>query len=240
MPTRPGFPGFPSEALDFFRKLERNNRREWFQPRKAEFEEHVRKPMLQLVEAVNLEMARFAPDHVTEPASAVYRIYRDTRFSPDKSPYKTHIAANFPRRGFEKHGSGGYYFAISHKEVAIGGGIYMPGPEQLLAIRTHIAGNHGRFRALSLNRNLIGLLGPLQGDSLSRVPKGFCAEHPAADLLRMKQWLYYVTLDPELAVEPSVLNEIVTRFRAMRPVVDFLNEPLLKKKTKLALADLIS
>src|ERR687884_404969 len=103
MAATPGFRGFPDEALRFFRALERNNRREWFQPRKTIFEENVRAPMFELVEAINLAFARFAPEFVTEPEKAVYRIYRDTRFSPDKSPYKAHLAANFWRRGLDKH-----------------------------------------------------------------------------------------------------------------------------------------
>ena len=117
------FAGFPEEALTFFRGLERNNKREWFQPRKAVFDEKVKGPMLELAAVLNAEMERFAPLHITEPESAIYRIYRDTRFSKDKKPYKTHIAAYFPRRGLDRHSGAGYYAAISHKEVAVGGGM---------------------------------------------------------------------------------------------------------------------
>src|SRR5689334_12173953 len=96
------FPGFSPEALKFLRGLERNNRREWFQPRKEIFETQLKAPMMQLVEAVNAELLRFAPDHITDPKKAVYRIYRDTRFSADKTPYKTHLAAIFPHRALGK------------------------------------------------------------------------------------------------------------------------------------------
>src|ERR1700739_1604763 len=98
------FPGFPSEAITFLRGLTRNNRREWFQPRKEIFETKVKEPMTRLVESVNAELLKFAPDYINDPKKAIYRIYRDTRFSSDKTPYKTHIAAIFPRRGGEsKH-----------------------------------------------------------------------------------------------------------------------------------------
>src|SRR5438552_1080473 len=93
------FPGFSPKALSFFRQLERNNKREWFQPRKEQFEELCRAPMLELVAQVVDDLREFAVDHVLEPKRAIYRIYRDTRFSKDKSPYKTHIAAIFPTRG---------------------------------------------------------------------------------------------------------------------------------------------
>src|SRR5436305_7074755 len=208
MNTITAFPGFPEEALKFFRGLERNNRREWSQPRKEIFDSKVRAPMLQLVETINLALARFSPEHVTDPNKAVYRIYRDTRFSADKTPYKTHIAASFWHRKHEKHGCAGYYFSLSHKEVEVAGGVYMPGPEQLLAIRQHLAEHHADFRKLVSRRKLVELMEPLKGDSLSRVPKGFAADHPAADLIRKKQWLFYTSLDPAIAVTPGFLGEV--------------------------------
>src|SRR5258708_40039954 len=103
------FSRFPPEALTFLRSLKRNNKREWFQPRKHIYDEKVRGPMMELVETLNAGLHRFAPQHMNDPAKAIYRIYRDTRFSNDKTPYKTHIAAIFPRRGHQKHGSAGYY-----------------------------------------------------------------------------------------------------------------------------------
>jgi uncharacterized protein (TIGR02453 family) len=225
---RSAFPGFPPEGIQFMRNLARNNRREWFQPRKAIFEEHVKLPMRQLVEAVDRAMAGFAPEYVTDPDKAIYRIYRDTRFSPDKTPYKDHIAASFPRRGLP--GGAGYYFAVSHKEVAIGGGIYMPSPETLLAIRTHMAEHYTEFRRLAQAKAVKQLFGAVQGEQLSRVPKGFAADHPAADLLRHKQFLLYVELEPELATGPAIYDEVVKRFRAMRPFLEFLNAPLSSEK----------
>src|SRR5271165_7451590 len=104
------FAGFPPEALAFLRAIARNNNREWFLPRKALFEEKVKRPMWELVEALNRSMKEFAPDYVTDPEKAIYRFYRDTRFSKDKSPYKDHIAASFPRRGLQG-GAAGFYVA---------------------------------------------------------------------------------------------------------------------------------
>ena len=195
---RTPFPGFPQEGIDFFRRLARNNRREWFQPRKAVFEEQVKRPMHELVEAVDAALARFAPQHVTDPERAIYRFYRDTRFSADKSPYKDRIAANFPRSGLTRHDSASYYFSVSDKEVAIGGGVYMPTPETLAAIRGHLAARHEEFRKITASRALGRLFGELQGERLTRVPKGFPCDHPAADLLKFKQFLYYVELPGEV------------------------------------------
>jgi uncharacterized protein (TIGR02453 family) len=220
------FPGFPPEGLALFRGLKRNNRREWFQPRKHIYDEKLRAPMLELITALNAAMMQFAPAHVHEPESAIYRLYRDTRFSSDKTPYKTHVAAIFPRRGLEKHACAGLYFSVSPEEVEIAGGVYMPTPDELHAIRLHLLDHHEEFRAILKGRSLRRLMGELQGDQLSRVPKGFPADHPAADLVRQKQWLLYVTLEPAIATTPRLLTEIVKRFRAMAPFLDFLNAPL--------------
>jgi uncharacterized protein (TIGR02453 family) len=224
------FPGFPQEGIDFLRRLARNNRREWFQPRKAIFEEQVKRPMFELVEAVNAALARFAPEHVTEPERAVYRFYRDTRFSADKSPYKDHIAATFARRGLARHEGASYYFAVSHKEVGLGGGVYMPTPETLMAMRRRIAERHEEFRRIISASALRNLYGEMQGEQLSRLPKGFACGHRAEDLLRFKQFLFYTELPAEIAATPALYEEIVKRFRAMARFNEFLNEAIVGGK----------
>jgi uncharacterized protein (TIGR02453 family) len=223
------FPGFPPEALTFFRELRSNNNRDWFQPRKTHYEEQVKRPMRELVEALNRALADFSPDYITDPDKAVYRIYRDTRFSPDKTPYKDHIAASFHRRASGAHTGGGYYVAVSDKEVAIGGGVYAPPPEALLALRQHIAARPDDLRRILRAAPVRKLLGELQGDRLTRVPKGFAADHPAADLLRFKSYILYVTLAPEVAATPQFYAEIVKRFRAIAPFLEFLGAAKVKR-----------
>lgn len=233
------FPGFPDEALKFFRNLERNNNREWFQPRKEIFESKVKAPMTELVEALNAEFAKFAPEYITEPKKAIYRIYRDLRFATDKSPYKTHIAASFSRRGAgAKEGSGGhgtsagYFFSIGAKEVGIAGGVYEPMPEQTFAVRTWLAENHAEFRKLT--RPAEKLMGEMHGESLTRMPKGFPAEHPAGDLLKRKRWVYWIALDPKVATTPKIVPELVKHFKSMLPMMEALSVPLAAKRRKAA------
>jgi uncharacterized protein (TIGR02453 family) len=228
------FPGFPPEALKFLRNLERNNNREWFQPRKEIFDTKLKAPIMDLVEAINAEFPSFAPEHINDPKKAVYRIYRDTRFSADKTPYKTHIGAIFPRRGLGKQSSAGFYVQISPKSVGIASGAYMPGKEELAAIRAWMAENHAAFRKAA--RGPEKLIGKLHGDSLTRMPKGFDPQHPAGDLLRMKSWLYWIELDAGLAETPKLLSEVLKRFRATAPVVEMLNAPLLSVSNKKAVA----
>ena len=220
------FTSFPPEALKFLSGLARNNRREWFQPRKEIFETKVKAPMLELVEAINAELVKFAPGHINDPKKAVYRIYRDTRFSPDKTPYKTHVGAIFPRRGLGRESAAGFYVQVSPKSVGIAAGAYMPGPAELFAIRSWMAENHEAFRKAAKGPEK--LMGKMTGNSLTRSPKGFDPAHPASDLIRGKSWLYWIELDAKLAESPKMLGEVVRRFRAAAPVVEMLNAGLVK------------
>jgi uncharacterized protein (TIGR02453 family) len=222
------FAGFPEAGFTFLKSLKRNNRREWFQTRKEIYQEKVRGPMMQLVDALNRQLASFAPEYTNAPEKAVYRVYRDTRFSNDKTPYKTHIAAIFPRRGMEKHVGGGFYFSVSPWELEVAGGVYMPGPEHLNLIRHFLAGRHEEFRRIASSRTLRRLMGPVVGEQLARVPKGFERDHPAADLVRYKQIYVDAALDPALALTSKLLPELVARFKAMLPLVDFLNQPFVE------------
>ena len=227
---RPNFPGFPQEGIDFLRSVARNNRRDWFQPRKEQFEEQVRTPMRNLVECVNAAMSGFAPDYVTEPQQAIYRFYRDTRFSSDKKPYKDHTAASFWRRGMARHQGAGFYFEISPKKIGMGGGVYLTPPETLVALRKHLAEHHADFRKITRSRTLKRLYGEMWGESLTRVPKGYAPDHPAADLLRFKQFLFYIERPADIATTPALLGEILSHFRAIAPFIAFLDAPLLHTK----------
>jgi len=224
------FPGFPKEMMTFFRSLKRNNRREWFQPRKHLFEQHVKGPMLELVAALNSEFGKFAPAYVTDPKKAIFRIYRDTRFSADKTPYKTHIAASFSRRGGERLAAGGFYFSVSHDQIEVAGGIYHPAPETMLVVRTHIAEHHQELHSILTDRKVRKLLGELQGDQLTRAPKGFDPGHPAIKLIKMKDWILDTNLDLSLSTTPKLYREVADRFRVMTPLIEFLNRPLLARK----------
>jgi uncharacterized protein (TIGR02453 family) len=224
------FAGFSPEMVKFFRSLKRNNRREWFQPRKHLFDQHVKAPMLDLAGAINTELAKFAPEYVTEPKSAIFRIYRDTRFSADKTPYKTHIAASFSRRGGERLGTGGFYLSISHDAIEVAAGIWHPDRDVMLLVRNHIAETHEELRRLLANKKARKLAGELKGDALSRSPKGFDPAHPAAEFIKMKDWVLEVKLDANLATTPELHNAIVERFRAMAPLLGYLNRPLLARK----------
>lgn len=220
---------FSPEALKFLRGLKRNNDREWFQARKAVYERELKTPMLALVGEINEAMLTFAPENVRPPQKAMMRIYRDIRFSKDKRPYKTNVAAWWARTGLEKTSGGGYYFHLSPDEVVIAAGVYMPEREQLLAIRRHLVKHHAELRKILAGRKLRSLMQEFDGLRLSRPPKGFSADDPAMDLLLCRQWGVAAHLPPETATKPTLLKEIVERFKAAVPMVELLNAPLVPK-----------
>ncbi|HKV95460.1 MAG TPA: DUF2461 domain-containing protein [Candidatus Angelobacter sp.] len=226
------FQGFSPDALTFLRALKRNNRREWFQPRKEKFEMLIKAPMLELIECLNQQFVDVAPQYITPPQKAVYRIYRDTRFSKDKTPYKTHVSAIFPRSNAVKREGAVFYFHFTEKELLIFGGVWAPERDELLAYRTLLAEHHEEFRQILTQRELKRVVGSLQGEQMSRVPKGFPVDHPAESLLRHRQWYLESTVDAKLITSPKVVPEIARRFAAMAPMVEFLNRPFAHKEKR--------
>ncbi len=228
-------PYFRPAALTFLRNLARNNDREWFTPRKAVFESELKEPMLAIIRKVTDAMADFAPEHVRPAEKSLFRIYRDTRFSSDKRPYKTHIAAWWSHQGLEKTSGAGYYFHVSAKEVIIAAGAYMPEKDQLAAIRHWLLENHAEFRKVLRTAALRKAFSEFEGNALTRPPKGFPREHPALDLIQCRQWGLSATLPAQAALDPGLAATLIRHFRLAAPVVAALNAPIaaaLKPKRK--------
>jgi uncharacterized protein (TIGR02453 family) len=219
-------PRFSVDGLKFLRALKRNNRREWFNAHRDQYERHVRQVMISIIERLGDDLRDFAPEIVASPKTSMYRIYRDVRFSPNKAPYKTHVAASFPTRGIAKHEGAGLYFHISPEEVWIGGGMYAPQTPQLQAVREHIAANLTRLRAIVEAPAFRRAVGRLEGERLRRVPRGFPADHEAAEYLKFRQFLAGRELPPAVATSPRFYSTILSTFRLVAPLARFLNEPL--------------
>lgn len=230
-------PHLRKEGLAFLRGLVRANNgdpvvaREWFQSNKALYEAEVKEPMLAIIRKVTDAMLDFAPDHVRPAEKCFFRIYRDTRFSNDKRPYKDHVAAWWAHSALEKTSGAGFYFHISPKEVTIAAGAYMPENEQLAAIRHWLADNHAQFRKLLDKPAVRKAFTEFEGNALSRPPKGFAAEldgqpHPALDLIRCRQWGLSATLPSDAALDAGFAAEIARHFRLAAPLVAALNTPI--------------
>src|ERR1017187_9328776 len=219
-------PYFRPEALTFLRNLARNNDREWFAPRKPIFEAELKEPMLAIVRKVTDAMMGFAPAFVRPAEKCLFRIYRDTRFSANKLPYKTRVAAWWSHQGLEKTSGAGHYFHVSAQEVVTAGGAYMPEKDQLTALRPWLLDNHAAFRKLLQKPAVRRTFSEFEGNSLIRPPKGFCRDHPAIDLVQCRQWGLSTTLPAAAALEPDFASTLIRHFRLAAPVVNALNTPI--------------
>jgi uncharacterized protein (TIGR02453 family) len=225
------FPGFGPEAVGFLRRLERNNRRKWFERNRPIYEREIRDPMRALVEEMDVRLARLAPELVGDPKRSIFRIHRDIRFSADKSPYKTHAACQFYHcdagrgAGQDAEGAGaGLYFQIARGECFVAGGMWMPARPALDRIREAIADApedfEARLRAPAFRRRFRHLDAEAV---LKRMPRGYPETHPAAEWLRYRSFTA-TRMMTDREVESRRLPDILARdFAALVPLGRWLN-----------------
>ena len=179
------------------------------------------------MEQLGLDFRTFAPELIAAPKVSLYRIYRDTRFSDNKAPLKTHAAAGFPWRGLPRHEGAGLYLEIAGGWAWVGGGMWAPQPVQLQRVREHIAETYPEIDELRQSTTFRRMLGSLEGDRLTRVPRGFPRDHPAAEYLKHRRFVAGREFPPEFAVSDEFYPTVVRTFKALMPIVRFLNEPLI-------------
>jgi uncharacterized protein (TIGR02453 family) len=229
------FQGFRPDSIQFLVDLAENNSREWFQPRKADFERLIKRPMEELCIALEEEFrARDIPLHA-DPARSPFRIYRDTRFSKDKTPYKTAAAASFSWAGDgadatagrshteSVHASGGY-FHLQPGEIFAGGGVWHPDKTWLDGFRRRIVDDLDGFERIVKEPAFVETFGAVSddGESFKRVPSGYPADHPAADLLRKKNVTFGRRLSDEEALSPSLPMLLADTFATGTPLLRYL------------------
>ena len=227
------FTGFRPEAIQFLADLAANNDRAWFQPSKVDYERLLKEPLEALVAAVGERLAVKRVALRADPARAPFRIYRDVRFSKDKSPYKTNIGASFPWTGETPeggtddvaqdgpHGVGGY-FHFSPGEIYVGGGMWHPEKPRLDGFRRLVASDPARVHAAIDDRTFVAHFGNVSGDRLQRVPTGYPADHPDAELLKLKDVTFGRRLSDEEAFSPRLPDVIAGEFAAALPVFRLL------------------
>lgn len=222
--------------MRFLRGLARNNDRNWFEARRPTYEAALKQPLHQVIEEINGELAEIAPEHIRPPHKIAMRIFRDTRFSPDKRPYKTHLSAWWARRGLEKTSAAGFFLQIGPTGGFVAAGVYAPERDDLLLLRRWLADHHERYRStvdvLLKPAGRVSAMQPIEPNALTRNPKGFPPEHPAADLLRARNWGVMTALTAEEALEPTFAQQVVTIFRRTAPLVALLNEPFLGTRSQ--------
>jgi uncharacterized protein (TIGR02453 family) len=230
------FRGFTPAAIQFMAELALNNERAWFQPRKADFEALVREPMEQLMVALEDRFrARGIPLHA-DPRRSPFRIYRDVRFSRDKSPYKTHLGASFPwvegaapgadpaDTPDEGRHSGGGYFNFQPGEMFAGGGMWMPSKARLDAFRRALIDDPDRVTAVLEDPAFVAWFGGANGhEELKRVPPGYPADHPQAARLRWKSVVFGRRLSDADVCSPGLPDLLADGYATAVPVLRFLS-----------------
>ncbi|HEY2433181.1 MAG TPA: DUF2461 domain-containing protein [Vicinamibacterales bacterium] len=217
---------FTSKTLSFLRSLKRNNRREWFHARKDQYQEHVHQPMVAVIERLANDFRTVAPELIASPRHSLFRVYRDTRFSHDKRPLKTHAAAVFRPKDLPKPQGAGLYFEVAPDWVWIGGGMWRPEPPELVRLRAHMARTWPRIRTITRAAAFRTRFGELQGNATTRVPRGYAADHPAADFLKFRQFHGGAEFPAAFAHSREFYPTLLATFKALMPLVRFLNAPL--------------
>ncbi len=219
----PPFEGFPKEGISFMTRLKKNNNRPWFQKHKADYEENVRFPMQCLIASLAQNMAEVAPEFSFDPKRSIFRIYRDVRFSNNKAPYKTNVAASFELRGKKNPTeTPGLYIGIEPGEIFVGGGLYMPTGPQLKAIRAAVAQRSQDFLSIVEDRGFKRRFGGIMGEKLQKAPLGYPKDHPMIDYLRFKQWFIGVEWGHTECFSPKFADRVTAVFADAMPFLRWL------------------
>ena len=216
-------PLIPVSAFDFLKLLKDNNNREWFHLHKDQYD------------AQFVFIASFADgllnelnthDLIETPSGkkSLQRIYRDTRFSKEKIPYKSHWAGSFRRATTQRRG--GYYFHLEPGNTFIGGGFVAPNPQDLKRIRQDISADANALRIILASRSFVSTFGTLEGDQVKTTPKGFDANNEAIDLLRYKQFLLIKKFKDDEVLSPLFLSQVNEAYQNMRPFFDYMSQVL--------------
>lgn len=215
---------FSRDLFKFLRELKNNNNREWFAKNKPRFETSVRDPFLRFISDFAPMVHGISPRFVADPkpsGGSLFRIYRDIRFSKDKSPYKTHVAANFPHLGARRDVSAaGFYLHLEPDRSFAAAGVWHPDPVTLARIRTGIVQRSKEWQAIRRSKLEV------HGDSLTRPPKGFDPDHPFVEDLKLKDFITSDTYTEEEVCDPKFIMEFANTCRKMSPLVRFVTTSL--------------
>ena len=219
------FSGLPKDYFDFFKELAANNNREWFEDNKPRFRENVQEPLAAFVEDMAPRLKRISKHFVADPrlnGGSVFRIYRDVRFSKDKSPYKTHGAVQFRHALGKTAHAPGFYVHLDPKDVFYGGGIWLPPSPQLLKIREAIRDNAAKWKKAIGSSAFGSRFGGVRGDALTRPPRGFDGDHALIDDIKRKSFFAMAKARPAAARKSEFANDVEAAMKDASPLMKFL------------------
>jgi len=211
------------ESVDFLKTLSKNNNRDWFNEHKDKYTK-VHDNIVDFADALLAEMNKH--DNIETPSGkkSLYRIYKDVRFSKDKTPYNSHWSGGFKRA--TKQLRGGYYFRIQVGNSFLAGGFWGPEPNDIQRIREDIDLNYEDWQKMLADKTLVKTFGKLMGEQLSSAPRGYAKDHPAIDLLRHKQFILKHAFTDKEVLSPDFLKKVNDGFKKMRPFFNYMSEVL--------------
>ena len=218
------FDGFSLGMLHFLNDLSNNNNRDWFQKNKPRYEKEVLEPSLDFIRAIEKPLKRISPHFQAVPkrvGGSLMRIYRDTRFAADKTPYKTNVGIHFRHEVGKDVHAPGFYFHIEPESVFLGAGIWHPDSATLKEIRSAMDAEPPAWLRVKKAKAFRDSF-ELAGDSLKRPPKGFDAEHALIDDLKRKDFIAVKELDSSEIFDKTIVKNVVDSFRSAKPLVKFL------------------
>jgi len=214
------------KTLQFLKDLKKNNSRDWFNSNKVRFEE-AKAEFGQFTGELILQIAKFDPViGDLEAKKCIFRIYRDTRFSKDKTPYKINFGAHLVAAKVRPHDRAGYYVHLEPGNIFLAGGAYLPPSPWLKAIRQEIHENGNEFKKILKSAGFKKYFGELEGEKLLTTPKDYSADHPFIELLKYKSFLAVHNVSDKDAQSENFLKYSAQAFKALKPFDDFLNRPL--------------
>jgi len=214
------------QSLDFLKDLAQNNNREWYHDNKKRYEKELKKPFENLVAAAITEVQKVDPEVNVPAKKAIFRIYRDTRFSKDKTPYKTHVSAIIGPGGTKNKMYPGFYLHVEPGMLMLGGGAYFLDTQSLYQVREFIMQNKNRFNTLITDPTFVTKYETLRGEQNKRLPKEMAAVAEEQPLLYNKQFYYMAELPPENVLREDFLDFMMEYYMAAKPMKDFLKEAL--------------
>jgi uncharacterized protein (TIGR02453 family) len=218
------YAGFKPETLKFLKELKKNNNRDWFNENKPRYEEQVLDVALHFIQSMQDPLKDIAPHFTAIPkrmGGSLMRVYRDTRFSKNKLPYKTNIGMQFRHEQAKNVHSPGYYVHIDPDDVFLGAGMWMPESEPLLGIRQRIADKPQEWQRVKGDKAFARHF-KLGGSSLTRPPRGFDKEHPMIEDIKRKSFIAIKNMSHDDALSPQFQRKVETAFKAATPYMQFL------------------
>lgn len=207
------------KSLKFLKDIKKNNNREWFHKNKDQFKE-ANDNMKLFLESLKTEMNKFDVIEKTK----LFRIYRDVRFSKDKTPYNSHFSMSMNREGVDRRG--GYYLRITPGDSVVVCGFFGPEPKDMKLIRDHIAQDDKPLRKILKSKKIKDTFNGLEGDAVKTAPKGFSKDHPAIDLLRYKQLFLKRHFTDKEVLDKNFMKEIIKTYKNVQPFFNYMTEIL--------------